>query len=1364
LEPDEFQHFVRLPLGIRPLFAGQILKESKAHELIVEKAPFHIGGKWTELLDYNSISRLLQVFSSSPSGDNPIGQSHERSNLARLDSALSWEEKTNPNEASTAKLTKPYLGDKWTEWVMAAPTVGGQEIVVVSESFISSAGILIVGFGGLAVVLTRRFQKRLRLALLLIWICAFGIAYCWLPISLVGLARLPFLIGLIYGLCCYVVLALRRSVGFQESGARSKAIVPVTIMMLAYGLLTVSPTNALPLEGSENTVFLVPTTRDDPDRAKVLVSPELIQQLDKLASLQNVTPTGVLIVAAKYEGQLNDQGMECEAEWTLHSFQDESCLFHLSLSGVQVQEDVLLNGARTLPSVANRPQKGLAFKIEGRGKHTLRMHFRVPVLVKADRRDVEFTAPRPPQSQIRLQFPKDATYPHIATRLGIQRASSSAEGAMVEADLGMISAPIHIRWLQAEVATQSSIPQVREAYLWNLRSSTASLTGRIELNAIGGSINTFEVILPDPLEVRAVSLEANGQPGGVLAPRLKQWHVRNADGQRKLIVDFQNPILGMVYLVLELAPRSGIGPDVTLPLPSVSRYSPSLSMCAYRLENIEGHIKGLAHLTGMALSDFKENWKSLGGDDVPLPGGAYNITRSQDSKAFLHLSLQGSVPLLNVTQDVLWQVKGNRAALLAKEKIRSDGTLVLAEWHVPESVVITKVTGRHVWNWSHKGSLLQVWLEKSGSTSEVEIAGWSPLKGQDNPNGKALTLNNSPVKQSLSFDLPSISPANTHSHTASIRIAPASGYIASAAQVRNLIPIPRIGAPKPELAFLASKSDYGARIFFLLQKPHIDLTQYVFAEIHAQRLKIVHTFDLVIQSGQRSSFDLRMHDAKNVEFQFEGATLLRHHEKQVASGDRLWNVEMTPNATGTHRLVLTASLPLATIKSGVAMPRSQIGGEGKRQGWVVIAQDEIAATDSIGLVSVNNGRSQDDAWKTAWPKEYDSARQNKAVWKITKEEWSLRLAVKPKKDPSTSITVYNTEHNVRMKLPNTWLHTVTWQLYQKDSSDITIVLPAKNVVTSVLVDNKELSNHQQHANRITLTMPQREGPCDLTLNWQYEDGAEACEHPRLDLPILEGASNSPTIWTATIPPELKVVHSSVVPINHARAELLRAAAQIQLSEALAESGPIEESDRNQQIAVIQTQFYRHCRSVEEALKNESATDAAKSLLLNQLHELRDRNMNLASASAFEQTRAEAEQKVRGEVLSEIGEQSQLGDRFYPALGTLVVLAAENAMAIPELELESTHTTQLRQAWIFSGILGSGCIIIWLVSLAPRLQNIVVKLWPEQLMLLGLAGILFDSHRTLFLLVIALGILTRLYILLYSCIGWIRRRVALSTSP
>src|SRR5262249_25622804 len=150
--------------------------------------------------------------------------------------------------------------------------------------------------------------------------------------------------------------------------------------------------------------------------------------------------------------------------------------------------------------------------------------------------------------------------------------------------------------------------------------------------------------------------------------------------------------------------------------------------------------------------------------------------------------LREPVPPLSVTQELTWRINYTQAAFQAKARLTAtDGVLALAEWHVPESVVVTNVSGRNVWNWSHKGSRLQAWLQQAGSQAEIEFTGWSSIKADDNGITQGSKEDPASAGQILSFNLPAIHPLGVRVQTTSLRILPGPGLACLTRQAPNLL-------------------------------------------------------------------------------------------------------------------------------------------------------------------------------------------------------------------------------------------------------------------------------------------------------------------------------------------------------------------------------------------------------------------------------------------------------------------------------------------------------------------------------------------------------------------------------------------------
>ena len=86
----------------------------------------------------------------------------------------------------------------------------------------------------------------------------------------------------------------------------------------------------------------LPGPADAPERQVVLASPDLLKQIDALATAG--TPHGAAIIAATYEGKSGDDHVEFEARLQVHNFEDGPVTLPLPFADVRLQDDGLLDG------------------------------------------------------------------------------------------------------------------------------------------------------------------------------------------------------------------------------------------------------------------------------------------------------------------------------------------------------------------------------------------------------------------------------------------------------------------------------------------------------------------------------------------------------------------------------------------------------------------------------------------------------------------------------------------------------------------------------------------------------------------------------------------------------------------------------------------------------------------------------------------------------------------------------------------------------------------------------------------------------------------------------------------------------------
>src|SRR5205807_556244 len=105
------------------------------------------------------------------------------------------------------------------------------------------------------------------------------------------------------------------------------------------------------------------------------------------------------------DGKLVGNDAEFHAVFQVYCPSDEPARLVLPLGGAGfrlVPGSVLLDGARALPVPAQSPRPGFTLKVAGKGRHKVELAFLAPVTEAAPERQVQFTAPKLVQHQLRF--------------------------------------------------------------------------------------------------------------------------------------------------------------------------------------------------------------------------------------------------------------------------------------------------------------------------------------------------------------------------------------------------------------------------------------------------------------------------------------------------------------------------------------------------------------------------------------------------------------------------------------------------------------------------------------------------------------------------------------------------------------------------------------------------------------------------------------------------------------------------------------------------------------------------------------------------------------------------------------------------
>ena len=622
-------------------------------------------------------------------------------------------------------------------------------------------------------LLLRALPPLVCLRVYLLLLTANAVIALWLPAALQELFALPVLV-VVSVACIWHMLRLVQHKPADKSSGGSTIVKPAATaaaFLLLLGVATWTP--AQPPLPTRYPVLIV-----NDAKPAALVAPELLAKLDELENQTIFGPQGALLLNARYAGKVNEGGAAFEAQYDLHRFKEQANLV-IPLTGVQLLEGAFLDGAPVYPTVH---RNGYALPIRGNGAHHLRLAFSARIASGGDHFELKFTIPKLAQTELALRWPTPTPAVDCLHCSGQEVTSTQEWHAQVGYE-GLV----HLRWANTAALPALKTIEVKEAHFWDLRPGALALSSSLQYALGKSSLTQLGVAVPDGLHVRAVEAAAMGALPLTPTPTpilIKNWQVLGKGAQRRLLVDFSQPITGNIVLNLEFAvqPAAPTRPMMTLPLrlPTASQGKSKSGLLGYRLDAKETKASPQnLSVQSIQPEDFELGWKKQSiGSSAPAASRAYSFQRPlPQAGAGLILEVQ---PLARQAQlDVEWRLDMHCAELEAKCLLTSSHEdLSIVTFFIDPALTLSDVTGPEVGRWYLQDSLLQVWLRLPCKQAAVKLTGWRPFDKS--------TLQQ--AKKRLA--LPCVYPLQTQITAASLKLIPARGVRADTDQMRGLRPDP----------------------------------------------------------------------------------------------------------------------------------------------------------------------------------------------------------------------------------------------------------------------------------------------------------------------------------------------------------------------------------------------------------------------------------------------------------------------------------------------------------------------------------------------------------------------------------------------
>jgi hypothetical protein len=315
-------------------------------------------------------------------------------------------------------------------------------------------------------------------------------------------------------------------------------------------------------------------------------------------------------------------------------------------------------------------------------------------------------------------------------------------------------------------------------------------------------------------------------------------------------------------------------------------------------------------------------------------------------------------------------------------------------------------------------------------------------------------------------------------------------------------------------------------------------------------------------------------------------------------------------------------------------------------------------------------------------------------------------------------------------------------------SQLGITLPSGAVFLSAALDGQTIIPQTRTNQLLQFNLPDVR-PHALTLYWYFPPALEKIAQPRLEQPRLANTAATATLWTVLLPAGYELEPGTPQTVSTARADLSRAAAQLELLSHCFDSGD-SSSPAGETLQQAEQNFYWYCRQAECKWSQADLSLEERAALMQQLQNLQDRNEELARKHKFTAIRLQAQKHLEAPA-------PLLCDSALPEGGIPRHWQTHAGAVPPRLRLISEASLQHRDDLYRSEVLLLALASLWIGSLIPGLVLLVRRTWPEQLLLLTMVLAQTLGWSVLGLCLVVLALSARLWLLVGAVQKWLSRR-------
>jgi len=1168
-----------------------------------------------------------------------------------------------------------------------------------SITIVSRRALLLLG-AGLALVsvlmlwlfagwgMRRAWKNRLHLGL----VAALAVLYlrssATLRLVIVGPAAV-WTLGLVITYLVFLVRKNPRSKGNQDSIVRgSRALVIGAILFLLW-LLQSHPATGQMGKLDSYPVLIVEAEAGGAQTA--LLAPDLLKKITDMELKSRQRTVRALATGARYSGRWHDGRFEFKARFDVHC-SAESATFHLPLSGVNLKEGALLDGAPVFPVAATGVKTGFLIPVQGKGMHRLEILFDAKPSVGAESQEIRFAIPRVARSILELHMPASLGNPTLAACLGEETVKTvSGSNRELVAKLGRGNL-IQVNFPLDQMPSAVPVADVRELYYWDLRPLALTLTGVFHYAVAKGSLNQVEIDIPEGIDVRSVELTtAPIGPGLTATSSLKFWTLSGKAVRRRLHVESTAPLVGKFQVLVSLAPRMHVAGDtLALRLPAPQKVKIAESSLAYRLDTGKAReIPQNLTFTTITEEQFAKTWQAAGQrESAAMMTRALTFRRSNNNSG---INFRLSAAQSQAVQTQSWTVDTRFSDVKASIAVSGAEDIGLVECTVPVGIHVSWIHGVPIHHWSRTGERIQVWLQNSQKSATLHLEGW---KSNESP----ATSSKAGLVRIPEFSMPDIKVVESHLNVRGI-----FGCSVEAGGVKGLKSLNRVGTDGLHYESSGTNGVATVRVRQDPTKTWLRTRTRITSEDGNWKFEVTATGDF----AQGQEIELEMDSAP------DGAMVTTagrgvHIAPRIGKGKSTWSIRA--DKTSYHPVFFQArgSIPMREPFL-FPVPRLKLAGKIPEQETIELQTADVRFEKS------------EDAQQIV----EESTPKGFSLWRVAPERTRpvLLRAKRPTGTPTLRIGVG--QQQALLTCEGKWLHQAAYLLLGRSGSPLRFQLPNGARLRGLLVGDHVLSARSVSGEYVA-TVPPMDNVGRLQMVWDFTD-EEGSARPNLTSPSFPDRVAPTLLGTVAIPAGWERRSSSpgsseqeqLVLCGEVYAKLARDWAKVETKKGRAD---VASWLRYEAFGYVTIADWTLAES-EEASPLRARAEAVK--------------FDLAASGLPPEDAAKT-------WIAQVGDRRRLGTIpvGVGVQGPIWRWEDVGESRVPTLELGALRDSRRAYLRRVSDLILVIGFAVFILSLLPRSPFLLRATWPEQWILLAVLGTVAWGLSLLGVLLVAIGIASR----------------------